>query len=215
MDNLYDPNTRILVQPSLILSVLALSMLMKSSETGLGENGRRLSLWLRDAAQSSLEASINASWIEPSLAQAAFVSDLPLSETRAHPCQFLALFEVNSHPSHSAARTTGALFMLDGLIQALQLTTIDAHEPTVTIFPANEIPQVISHSSRKSVTGSPHSINIRHETGAGISQCTCGNIETTPSVSIFLCTIKRGPWTQLCARFSIPLARASIQCCRP
>jgi hypothetical protein len=30
-------------------------------------------VWLRDAAQSALEASINASWIEPSLVHAASV----------------------------------------------------------------------------------------------------------------------------------------------
>jgi hypothetical protein len=84
VDNLYDPDTRIFMQPSLVLSALALSTLMKSSETGLGEDGRRLSLWLRDAAQSSLDASISASWIEPSLAQAAFVSDPPIFESHTH-----------------------------------------------------------------------------------------------------------------------------------
>lgn len=76
MDSLFDPSRRISMQPSLVLSALAFATLMKSSETGLGAEGRRFAAWLRDAAQSSLEASLNVSWIEPSLAQAAFVSDL-------------------------------------------------------------------------------------------------------------------------------------------
>lgn len=184
MDNLYDPDARISMQPSLVLSALALSTLMKSSETGLGENGRRLSLWLRDAAQSSLDASISASWIEPSLAQAAFVSDLPIFEYHTYPYQFLAVFEASSHPTHSTARTASAIGLLDALIQALQLTTIDAHEPTVTTFQADEISQVIPHSSRKGISEYSHSTNIRHETDTGISRCTCGNTEAMPPVSV-------------------------------
>jgi hypothetical protein len=184
MDNLYDPDTRIFMQPSLVLSALALSTLMKSSEAALGEDGRRLSFWLRDAAQSSLDASISASWIEPSLAQAAFVSDLPIFEAYTHSHQFLAVFEASSHPTHSIARTASAIGMLDSLIQALHLTTIDAHEPTVTTFRAEEIPRVGSHSSRKGISGYSHSMNIRHETGTGISQCTCGDIEAMPPVSV-------------------------------
>jgi hypothetical protein len=82
------------------------------------------------------------------------------------------------------ARTASAISMLDSLIQALHLTTIDAHEPTVTTFRADEIPQVISHSSRYGISEYSHSTNIRHETGTGISQCTCGNIEAMSPVSV-------------------------------
>lgn len=73
MSNLFDPHRRTFMQPSVVLSALALATLMKSSEAGMGAEGRRFAEWLRDAAQSSLEASLSASWIEPSLAQAAFV----------------------------------------------------------------------------------------------------------------------------------------------
>jgi hypothetical protein len=79
MDNLIDPDARMFVQPSVVLAALALSTLMKSSDVGLGGEGRKFALLLRDAAQSSLDASISASWIEPSLAQAAFVTTIPLS----------------------------------------------------------------------------------------------------------------------------------------
>jgi hypothetical protein len=79
MDSLHDPDARIFVQPSVVLAALALATIMKSSEIGLGGEGRKLALWLRDSAQSSLDASISASWIEPSLAQAAFVTTSSLS----------------------------------------------------------------------------------------------------------------------------------------
>lgn len=72
-EKLYNPGQRITLQPSLVLSALAVSILMKSSEADLGERGRSHALLLRDAAQSSLEASISTGWIEPSLAQAALV----------------------------------------------------------------------------------------------------------------------------------------------
>ena len=61
------------MQPSLILAALALATLMKSSEIGLGEVGRNRALYLRDAAQTSLENSLSARWIDPTLAQAALV----------------------------------------------------------------------------------------------------------------------------------------------
>ncbi|KIM31556.1 hypothetical protein M408DRAFT_21575 [Serendipita vermifera MAFF 305830] len=73
-DKLFVQRARATMQPSVILAALALSTMMRSSELGLGQEGRTLALWLRDTAQSSLEASISASWIDPSLAQAAFVS---------------------------------------------------------------------------------------------------------------------------------------------
>lgn len=76
LDTLYDPQRRLSIQPSLILAGLALASLMKSSEAGLGAKGREHSLWLRDAAQSALDASVSVGCLEPSLAQAAFVSTL-------------------------------------------------------------------------------------------------------------------------------------------
>jgi hypothetical protein len=46
---------------------------VKSSEIDLGEIGRNRALTLRDAAQTSLENSLSARWIDPTLAQAALV----------------------------------------------------------------------------------------------------------------------------------------------
>lgn len=68
-----DPVEREQLQPSLILSGLALATLMKSSEIGLGEPGREHALLLRDSAQKALETSVASQWIDPTLAQAALV----------------------------------------------------------------------------------------------------------------------------------------------
>jgi hypothetical protein len=75
LEDLFDPVQRVFIQPSVVLSALALSTLMRSSETGLGEKGRMFALWLRDSAQSSLDASLSTGWITPSLSQTAFVSN--------------------------------------------------------------------------------------------------------------------------------------------
>lgn len=154
VDNLFNPQTRPFMQPSVVLAALALSTMMKSSEVGLGEEGRGFALLLRDAAQSSLDASISASWIDPSLAQAAFL---------------LALFEAISHPLHSPARTSSSIFLLDSIIQALSLTTLDVHDPTVTTFLLGGTPHVSPQSTHST---SPPEIEIPPKNTAAI--CTCG-----------------------------------------
>ena len=70
-----DVSEREKLQPSLVLSALALATLLQSSELGLGHDGRVRALWLRDSAQSYLEASWAASAIDSSLAQAAMVRE--------------------------------------------------------------------------------------------------------------------------------------------
>jgi hypothetical protein len=84
LENLYIPERRLLIQPSLIFSALALSTLMQSTEVGLGKEGRKFALWLRDAAQASLDASVNVSWIDPNLAKAAFVRNIPQKAQPIH-----------------------------------------------------------------------------------------------------------------------------------
>ncbi|PVF96723.1 hypothetical protein CPB86DRAFT_786652 [Serendipita vermifera] len=125
--DLYDPERRLQIQPSLVFATLAVATLMKSSEAGLGKEGRKFALWLRDAAQASLDASVNASWIDPSLAKAALI---------------LTIFESSAHPLFSPARASSAVYFLDSLIQAMNLVTLDAHDPMVPRFPADELPIV-------------------------------------------------------------------------
>ncbi|EGO00473.1 hypothetical protein SERLA73DRAFT_181083 [Serpula lacrymans var. lacrymans S7.3] len=120
------------MQPSLVLSGLALSTLMKSSEMELGATGRSRALWLRDAAQSSLESSWTSGWIDMTLAKAALI---------------LALFESSSHPQHSPARARSSLVLLDNIIRALSLTFVDANEPDVSTFTPNTVPVANQRSS--------------------------------------------------------------------
>lgn len=133
------------MQPSLILSVLALSTFMKSSELNGGNAGRLRALWLRDAAQSALEASFNAQWIEPTLAQAAWVSrPSRITDRHSYPSgyQLLALFETCAHPYHSAERSSSSMVMLDSIIRSLALTTIDANDPDASVFSHRAVPVV-------------------------------------------------------------------------
>jgi hypothetical protein len=72
--NFFDPSRRKQMQPSLVLALLAMSTFWQSSEVGLGQAGRERALCLREEAQGALEASVNAGWLDETLAQAAWVS---------------------------------------------------------------------------------------------------------------------------------------------
>jgi hypothetical protein len=141
------------MQPSLILASLALSTFMKSSELSGGSAGRLRALWLRDAAQSALDASFNAQWIEPTLAQVAWVSRPREGHTDQyaywHCCQLLTLFELCAHPFHSAERSSSSMVMLDSIIRSLALTTIDANEPSASVFSPRAVPIVAVPSSAR------------------------------------------------------------------
>lgn len=82
-----NPVERDKMQPSLVLSMLAMSVFMRSSEIDQGNAGRMRALWLRDAAQSSLEASMNARWLDPTLGQTAwvrvFIKPSPFSSSKS------------------------------------------------------------------------------------------------------------------------------------
>ena len=60
------------MQP-LVLSALAMSTLMKSSELELGGRGRELALNLRDRAQACLEQACRSQTLDYTLAEAALV----------------------------------------------------------------------------------------------------------------------------------------------
>ncbi|RXW24529.1 hypothetical protein EST38_g1353 [Candolleomyces aberdarensis] len=82
--NFHDPLRRERMQPSLILSLLAISTFFQSSEIGLGRYGRERALRFRDEAQGALEASFNSGWIDETLAQAAWVRPQSLSAPFDH-----------------------------------------------------------------------------------------------------------------------------------
>lgn len=72
-DDIRYPDRRQRLQPALVLSALAMATLMRSSELELGATGRARAVSLRDAAQASMEAAINAQEIDYTLAEAAIV----------------------------------------------------------------------------------------------------------------------------------------------
>lgn len=125
--NFFESARRKEMQPSLVLALLAMSTFWQSSEVGIGQPGRERALRLRDEAQGALEASVNAGWLDETLAQAAWL---------------LALFEVCAHPRHSSERCVSALVMLDSIIRSLSLTLVDADDPTATMFLPGTVPAV-------------------------------------------------------------------------
>ncbi|KAF5382644.1 hypothetical protein D9615_002795 [Tricholomella constricta] len=126
--NYYDPRKRERIQPSLVLALLAMATFWQSSEVGFGRLGRERALRFRDEAQSALDASFNAGWIDETLAQAAWL---------------LALFEVCSHPLHSSERSNSSMVMLDSIIRSLSLTFVDAGDPKASTFSPGTVPAVL------------------------------------------------------------------------
>ncbi|OBZ70894.1 hypothetical protein A0H81_09169 [Grifola frondosa] len=128
---LLDPSTRNTLQPSLILSALAVATFVQSSESGLGLRGRVRALALQEQAQSALEASLNAGWIDCGLVQASLL---------------IGFFEISAHPLHNTERTRSALGMLDALVRSLGLTALDADDPRVSVFLPHLVPTVPASS---------------------------------------------------------------------
>ncbi|KAH7928462.1 hypothetical protein BV22DRAFT_1030769 [Leucogyrophana mollusca] len=126
--NYFNGEKRDQMQPSLLPAALAIATFFQSSEAGLGKEGRDRALRLRDVAQGALEASLNAGWIDDSLAQAAWL---------------LAMFEVCAHPLHNSERSSSAMLMLDMIIRTLALTFIDADDPNASKFSPRTVPSVI------------------------------------------------------------------------
>ncbi|KAG5639438.1 hypothetical protein H0H81_002309 [Sphagnurus paluster] len=127
----YDVTKRERIQPSLILALLAMSTFWQSSEIGNGRLGRERALRFRDEAQSALDASFNAGWIDETLAQAAWL---------------LALFEVCAHPLHSSERCNSSMVVLDSIIRSLSLTLVDANDPKASTFLPGSVPAVLKRT---------------------------------------------------------------------
>ncbi|KAL0065315.1 hypothetical protein AAF712_007649 [Marasmius tenuissimus] len=127
VQTLHNPDRRHTIQPSLILAVLALSTLMKSSSIEDGDTGRKRALYFRDAAHQAVHTAIASDWVDAAVAGASLV---------------LCLFESSAHPLYDPARHMGALDLLSGLIRSLTLTTIDSNDPDVCRFAQNAVPCV-------------------------------------------------------------------------
>ncbi|KAG9006032.1 hypothetical protein FRB93_009133 [Tulasnella sp. JGI-2019a] len=130
-DTFHHTELRSAIQPSLVLSILAYSKLLQSErDTKKRDPGERERLWkqsvaLKDLAQASFEASYNAGWIDLPLAQAAWI---------------LVLYEISAHAHCTLQRMQSAIFLLDNVIRALGLTSLDAMDPRAPMFVPNEVP---------------------------------------------------------------------------
>ena len=74
---LFDPYRRQALQPSLILSALALGTFFQSSELEKGGKGRQRALELLDQAHATFDASLSSGWVDVGLVQAAWVRTSP------------------------------------------------------------------------------------------------------------------------------------------
>ncbi|KAG8985545.1 hypothetical protein FRB93_005781 [Tulasnella sp. JGI-2019a] len=130
-DIFHHTELRSTIQPSLILGILAYSKLLQSDrDTKRKDPEERERSWkqsvaLRDLAQASFDASYNAGWIDLPLAQAAWI---------------LVLYEICSHPDCTLYRMQSAMSLLDNVIRALGLNSLDAMDPRVPMFAPNGVP---------------------------------------------------------------------------
>ncbi|KAF9506411.1 hypothetical protein BS47DRAFT_1489375 [Hydnum rufescens UP504] len=115
-NNLLYPPDREQMQPSLVLSVLALSSLMQSI-SDRGATPRDRAELLERAAHGALQASINAGWVDLNLAQAAMV---------------LALYNATEQPFETGGLSRPAFHMLDYILTSMSLTSLDGLNPTIS-----------------------------------------------------------------------------------
>ncbi|KAJ4491023.1 hypothetical protein J3R30DRAFT_3277042 [Lentinula aciculospora] len=129
VETLWHAENRYTIRPPLILSILAMATLMKSSQAEYGIKGREQALMYRDSARSALDSSWNSGWVDPMLAEAALI---------------LTLFETSVHPQFNPDRISDSLVFLDEIIRHLGLTSIDGSDPDVCVYPRGGVPVVIT-----------------------------------------------------------------------
>ncbi|KAG9008239.1 hypothetical protein FRB94_013599 [Tulasnella sp. JGI-2019a] len=144
-DVFYHNELRSSIQPALVLSILGFSKLVElylyvmqggSHDDAEGERIWKQSIMLKDLGQAAFEASYNAGWIDLPLAQAAWI---------------LLLYELSAHKDSSPARKKAAFVLLDNIIRALRLTTLDAMDPRAPTFSPDTVPAL----GRPAPNGSP------------------------------------------------------------
>lgn len=83
-DMVFNPIRRSSLQPSVLLSVLALGVFSQSSEAERGSRGRAQALKLLDMAHGALEGALSTGWVDVGLAQAALVRYNQIVQTSAN-----------------------------------------------------------------------------------------------------------------------------------
>lgn len=162
----FDPVKRERMQPALLPAALAIAAFFQSSEAGSGREGRHRAVRLRDIAQGYLEASVNARWIDDSLAQAAWL---------------LAFFEICPHPQHTKERASSSILMLDMIIRGLGLTLLDVDNPHSAKFSHRSVPTIAPHTwspPRQTVYPTDHSLTTPNITQPRypLEACSCSSI---------------------------------------
>ncbi|TFK82181.1 hypothetical protein K466DRAFT_666667 [Polyporus arcularius HHB13444] len=109
-NTLFDPARRSSLQPSLLLSALALGAFVQSSHAENGPRGREKALKLLELAHGALDGALATGWVDIGLAQAALL---------------IVYFEMQSHPLQSVARSRSAILLLDSLMRLFSLATVD------------------------------------------------------------------------------------------
>ncbi|KAJ3564619.1 hypothetical protein NP233_g8177 [Leucocoprinus birnbaumii] len=124
---LYDDVERVKIQPAFILAILALAQLLQSSVTNQGVAGMSQAIELRLRAQTAIDVARQSGLIHPDLAKAQFL---------------LAIFESSAYTEYSRTRATAALHALDDAISGLSLTTLDARDPSASVFTHGSVPTI-------------------------------------------------------------------------
>ncbi|KAL4250671.1 hypothetical protein ABKN59_005386 [Abortiporus biennis] len=154
---LLDPTQRNTIQPSLVLSALAVANFIQSSEQENGAKGRAWAMRLRDEAEGALQASLSTRWVD---------------ETLVHSSWLIGFFEISAHPNHSTNRVRSAMGMLDSLIRSLSLTQLDKDDPRVSTFTSRLVPTVSSETSDVA-HWDPTLQRVPHDHST--HQCTCSS----------------------------------------
>ncbi|KZO96775.1 hypothetical protein CALVIDRAFT_97979 [Calocera viscosa TUFC12733] len=126
----HSPSRRDTLQPSLVISFLALATFMRSSELGAGARGRQRALHIAEIARAYLQSSIDAGCIDAGLAQAAFM---------------LTLFEMCPHPQYTAQRLASSFWALDSVLATLGWTSMDAYDDDAAVFAPGFVPSLSQH----------------------------------------------------------------------
>lgn len=122
---LYHDVDRYEIQPALILSMLAITTLVKSANQGPFAVGKQNAVTFADAARSMIQQSIVANKVDPTLAQAALV---------------LMAFEFYPYPQHSQERSISAVHLFDSIAHMFQLLASDVSDDRVSIFIPGAVP---------------------------------------------------------------------------
>ncbi|KAJ9101792.1 hypothetical protein QFC21_003131 [Naganishia friedmannii] len=137
---LYHEVDRYEIQPALILSMLAITTLVKSAHQGPSAVGKQNAVTFADAARAMIQQSIVANKVDPTLAQAALV---------------LMAFEFYPYPQHSFDRTVSAIHLFDSIAHMFQLLACDVSDERVSIFIPNAVPVLTLEAGGSPQTGNP------------------------------------------------------------